>query len=668
MALSQKFITNLSLLLILATSAHAFAQNSPEPVVPAVVPEQAKKKPRTLADYFKPADTQKWQRQIKEKVAALDVKASANLFDLSFSDAASIGMKYRIALEPGYKHNFHSRIDTWQLQTALTLGDYLRSVVGEDFPVFLNFEKGAEVSFLRQFPTKSEALKATPYTIQQLPTTADRALKYLKVGEMASMPAQTSIVVGARIVSHLQYLKAQFTPVGAILRGGFTFQVFRAQEQKLRLRVFANTATVGFRDASAKLSFDVFGLGIIDGVVDGITPLTVLNYRNAEEAGQILLFDFAFDTSDPQAKEAFNQAMQATLEFKDVELFKEFMSSGGSVDPKMAAFCSLKQAEDLADQDAESQNPRVEQLSQVQNRYTRSVRSLKYGLLVAHWRNERNYVENFISIADKKGIVRNFFNPSFVTYESSRFGISSVSTNNELRRTYFAIMDSGSDSKDLYFSHLGYVYDRNEAHFSLEEQQRLRNLVRSHLPIELFSQIDWKNWDWSSALTGPRPDRNGTRVYFQFLLKASAIPLLKRFTKADFYSQIQPRVEIAYGRNQKADKVRKATDFIVERAYSAINDAKLTEQQRVSLLLELRNSPIFSGVGLSFLTGLLTADEIVQHAYLDFQMFAEDGQQVKFTFGTPDSTGIYSVVRDIDQVLNDRNLDPRAFEQTENGF
>ena len=177
--------------------------------------------------------------KIRDEVAALDIKASIKLLDVDLADGINLSSKYKYEVETSYQDQFFTRIDKWDVNAGINVGDLINNFV--ELPFSFSVNRNTSFLFVRQFKSKKEAIKAIPYTPKRLPLNADLVLKNLDAGDFVSMPANLNIAVEARATSTMVAPVIISANAGAyyIVSGEFTIQVFRIDETRVRLKMIS---------------------------------------------------------------------------------------------------------------------------------------------------------------------------------------------------------------------------------------------------------------------------------------------------------------------------------------------------------------------------------------------------------------------------------------------
>lgn len=133
----------------------------------------------------------------KDKVADLSFGFDLQLLSLEIMQGLGLAVAYRYQVAPAYHEEYHARIDQWRMNRALNPGDIIQDAL--NLPIQFQVDRGQEIVFVRFFPTKNEAYKASPYQLQQVPINAKRVLQYLSPGDLVAIPAKLNLLVQAQV-------------------------------------------------------------------------------------------------------------------------------------------------------------------------------------------------------------------------------------------------------------------------------------------------------------------------------------------------------------------------------------------------------------------------------------------------------------------------------------
>ena len=208
------------------------------------------------------------QKKIRDTIADQDINFSADLGNIDLIKGVNLSNKYKYDVEASYISQYYTRIDKWDIKLAINVGDVLKDLI--DVPFSFGVERENSFFFVRQFPTKKEAIKALPYAPNKLPLNAKMALK-LNNGDFVSMPANLNIAssLSATTATELPIVLSGEAKAFYIVSGEFTIQVFKLDNTHVRLKLITKRGMSTGASLSAGVSFKFFGIRIL-GILEAI--------------------------------------------------------------------------------------------------------------------------------------------------------------------------------------------------------------------------------------------------------------------------------------------------------------------------------------------------------------------------------------------------------------
>lgn len=67
--------------------------------------------------------------KIRDEVAALDISASIKLLDIDLADGINVSSKYKYEVETSYQDQYFTRIDKWDVNAGINVGDIINNFV-----------------------------------------------------------------------------------------------------------------------------------------------------------------------------------------------------------------------------------------------------------------------------------------------------------------------------------------------------------------------------------------------------------------------------------------------------------------------------------------------------------------------------------------------------------
>lgn len=605
--------------------------------------------------------SEKIHENIKEKVATLDIKLDLKILDLDIAEGVGISSKYRYQVEQSEIPNLEARIDKWILNTDLNPGDILKDEL--NLPIFFNMRKGAEVHFVRQFKSKKEALKAIPYTLAKLPTNAERALN-LNPGDFVSIPTNMTVVTGVGTSALSGYVSAS-AKVYAAFNGEYLVHIFKMKDSKVRLKIIAQRKEDYQASGQVEFDYDVFGISILDKQIDRLFDFTLADIGAGIGHGQQLLIDYIFDLSDSDAQKAYNTILGSTFKFKDVEIFKDFISKRGLAD---RLYTSYESADIIAKSDAQKANKRIERIFLGFNDFDKESRKLKFSLLLAKFGRNWNYLENHISFEDLDGNSHSYYYPTYNFSKDQKIGIGSFSTKEVTNNIWFGLVPEKRNDDWSDFSDFGISYSRKDQIFRFDEQIKFSQTLRDIVPKFVLDEMDLSLWDKIN-------DKYSANINLQVVLKKEFLEDLKELSEKEiseklytfyknrkivdlvlidgFFKRIWKRITLI----QKSE--RQDIKQISAQIYKLINDETLTGKDKLKIIFKLKERHVFNKIGQNFLISLIKKEDLSKYVYVKVSLGAKEIDEISYTFGSRRDEELYKQLDYINRILNDRSYDLR---------
>jgi len=617
-----------------------------------------------LKDHLEPANL---SERIKEEIAGLEIGFSADLLELDALEGLGLGIQYKYKVQPSYMESYYSRVDRWVFNTDLRPGDFVKDL---DLPISLNFDTGAEILFVRQFPSQRDALKAAPYTPKRIPFRARWAKKNLVPGDFVSIPTHLNIVVRAG-ASHQEGVLSAEASTHYLLSGQFMIHLFRLPEDRIRMKLIALRRRGPGAGANLKLDFEIFGIRIIDRQIRKLFELDLAGFDSSRESGDLFLLDYVLDLKDEEASKAYNQVMNSNLKFKDLAILNPFQSEK-ALESRLISDLTL--IEELREQDLESENKRVERLFRGQNSYERQSRKTRIGLIVARFDRERVFSQNRIVHFNDNNEPKHFGFSTTSFYrkrklfwglgrKSQVYSISSlIPTNEEGQETGFSDLVISSDT-------------REKTLYGFELREEKESMIRNFSPA-IFNQIDFGDFSENKK-------SKNARVFSQIFFHQPAIDHFRTLSR-DFLEQMlstyigqvplsMPSNQVDQGETEReafedlyARSMRKMIDGIMK----AISPEEGQDPYKhfKEQLFELRENRAWKKLGTGFLISLLPQESLSEYVYVNLRLDAKDKEGLRFHYGDHPKSELYKEIEFVQSVLNKRSFDLRLEENTGQEF
>jgi len=524
--------------------------------------------------------------------------------------------------------------------------------------------------FVRQFPTKMEALKALPYAPNKLPLNAKLALKNLHPGDFVSMPANMNIAVGASASTSM------LGPVGLsanagvsfVLSGEFTIQVFKLDETHVRLKLITKRGRDSAASAGMAASFNIFGVRLLDRQIERFVERDFAQFGFSYNPGAQFIVDYVFDLKDPDAQEAYNQVLSSTLKFKD--LIVADMVNPKDLKDKLIS--SYEKADELfyLDQQMPPKDRRVQRIFKGYSSYAGHTRHVKLALLVTSYQKDRTFTESRVTFIDKKEKNLQFYYPTYSKYIEAQFGKKFFKLKDQTYQNNFGLIPRFQmEDSTLKNGDLGLTFERKDRYFTSYEQKAVEKFMLAQIPTKLARDIDFSQWKDGTK-------KIDSRIFFQLVLKAQGFEYLKNYPVEELRKKIllyvnEKRKLSVIDKTDEDTKTEELKNFLLidrwiekERLLNLANKIGAilknpNTEGMIHDLVALNEGSVFDKIGVGFLISLLPQDKLEELAYLKLEMIGKDLTPIQVEVGTLNYRLLYKELNEIQSRLSNRGYDLR---------
>ncbi|MBY0413451.1 MAG: hypothetical protein K2Q18_04770, partial [Bdellovibrionales bacterium] len=482
------------------------------------------------------------QKGYKAKIASelenVDVKIGVNLGDVDIINGINVGLKARHEVEPSYLDQYYTRLDKYTVKGNINVGDLVKNAI--DIPFNFSVNRENTFYFVRQFPSKKEALKALPYSPARLPVTAERALKFMDVGDFVSMPANLSVAVEAR--AKTSYVAPIIVSANAgvywIVTGEFNIQVFRLDERHVRLKMISKRAYNRGANGGIGLTFDVFGVRVVDKQLERLVDKDFVDMGYEVNPGEQFIVDYIFDLGNPDkakaadAQSAFNQILRSTVKFKDLVVLNKLK---GGLNLKDKLISSFEEAEKLFEEDKNKANGerRVSRVFKGFNDFHSEIKRVKLAFLLTSYKKEKACTENKVTFIDKNENNLEYFYPTCSKYVETSFGKWMFDLKDQDFQNNFGLIPKvnhdEAKNKDPDF---GLNYERRDKAFRTGEQRIVQRFLLGQMPKQIGDQVNLG--EWKQNLT-----KKDSKITFQLTLKSQGFNFLRSYSEKDLTDHLR---------------------------------------------------------------------------------------------------------------------------------
>ena len=641
------------------------------------------------------ARRQAGQSGVSDILDDLTLEYSPDELHLSLLQGIVFGAGYKYRVEPSYRPEYFTRIDSYRFRVGAAPGDLLGNL-----PLRISFNRNAELVFAQQFadgPTARSPLST--YTPLMTPLSADKALG-LKVGDYVRFNTAIGLLANTGQVWPLAgYLLRANTGISMLLEGEYQVHVFRQDGSRVRIKLIAERAREGKVQAGVSAA-PLVKMAVLSRVSNELLPLTRLvdldvwaSLAASKTDSDLFMIDYTLDLSRPEAIEAYNRIFQSEVILRDVKISNPLQGQFALRDRLVS---SIEEVDLLARRDRNSDNPAVIRHFKGSNYSDTQAVNFRVKLSTFEVQRSRIYRENFLTRntinASGGDDVSYFLLPTWnhVRDRNMLFGM----LNEDMNRSADALFIADNQGKPVRFMNIGFGFDYRDARQRPSEYQQMRRKIELLLPheAELLLAERMQGTGWLDANY-----RRNLYVSLRYFFREQAFDLL-----------------VAKGYGEPARHVEALTDFIttsiIEKEYTSYTDGAAsfvrnnstlraspdpvmlaaatralvaakwqTEiattarrlargfaagdniDERMDAILRLRNSAFYQPIGPAYWAYLIDRSEIdlKEVMYFSLELTADDMQGIDFAWGDPGERELYESARFIQSVLNDRSLDMR---------
>lgn len=616
---------------------------------------------------------------IRNQIAKQDIDTNLSLLSVSLLDGVNTSAHYRYEAEPSYIDSFYARYDTYSLAGDVQPSDWIRDLGA---PFAFGFSAGTDIVFVRQFKSQKEAVTASPYWLNHLPASSQRALTNLTTGDFVSFKTHLNFVVSLQQSAPIAGIVSLAGATHALVSGEFDVHLFKVDNKHLRMKLIA------VHDVGAGLSG---GMTVNNGIT-----LIALNVAGRElrrawqvdlgtlsrdyDLSDLYMIDYMLDLSNPRVAAAYDVIMQKKAMLKTLEMF---VPSSLQKQLQNALVTDFSELDNIyhEDKDKPKSARSVDRLFKGST-IIKSVRdSFNFNIKFLRFNNNSLFAENQISTIDANE------NPQYFVFDTF-----SHSTG---RRMPFHFFDrSEYSNSDLLFTSSPDHTPINFVGLFLNREIRAQSLskgglddIKEHLkntlPPSLYNQIPINHWDLSRI--------EGVNVYFRHEIyfapeAVKAIPILSPAVLKRRYQDYlgtltsvdaTPSNRRVPVRDSEQDDPDRTKSFDEEQTFAQIYDydlniiskeisiafnPKLEVSARHDAFIRLKNNDLFVETGAGFLIYLLPKDRL--HDLLGYSMVltGRGMERISFNFGKPTQSDLYRAMLYIQDLLNARNVDLRLLQ------
>lgn len=615
-------------------------------------------------EVLKPANA--WEK-IKKEVAKQDIGGSLTLVDAAILDGISTSLRYKVESEPSYVDGYYTRVDKYTMKLDVNVGDLINDL---DSPISFGINKGAEIIFARQFKTQKDSLLTLPYTMRNLPLTAEKAITRLIPGDFVAFEGKLSLILGLGYDT----LKGKFeagASTHAYLSGNFMVHLFRMADNKMRVKLIAVRGEGMRANAGVEMEeFEILGVSLIDNRLEKWLSFTPLKAHAGLGKNDVIMLDYVFDLNNAQAAQAYDNLMQNKVMFKDMKILNPTASREDLTNVLLADLTDVEQIT-LEDATLPAQQRRIERVFKGSSEGIYRDAKTKFGLTVLKFEAGRAYGENKVLSYDKQDQQQHFLLDTFSKYKKTKilfglFGEETLATSNLL-------FTADSQWNPGRFVTLTSSNEMKIRDLSKRDFREIQKMVYETVGQQHYEQIPWSNWDFDNGkivngyfkqevffnpdalATLPHLSRKAIESRFEKYLERKGKP---RSTPSD---RMMPQGFFSNWLSFFTGDIRKVAKHL-----AIVVNPKVTVEKRFEAFEELQQIDIWRERGLGFLMSLIPVES--QHQFLRYEMVlsAKGVTPIRYTFGTFAEEKLYRSLMYIQNIIHNRSFDLRLW-RDENG-
>ncbi len=621
-------------------------------------------------------DRKEAQKKVKEIIANQDINFGANLGDINLIDGVNLSTKYSYDVQSSYINKFYTRIDKWDLNAGINVGEVLKELV--DIPFSFSVSRNNSFFFVRQFPTKKEAILSIPYTPLKLPLTAKLALKNLNKGDFVSMPANLNI--GVSLSNSTSYALPVIVNASAsiygVISGEFTIQVFKLDDTHVRLKLITQRSRGTGSNYSMGMNFDFCAIQIINKQIEKVFEKDLIKLGFSKTPQSQFILDYIFDLSDQKAQEAYDQILNSSFKFKDILVTEQILNAKELKDKLISSY---EKADQIAneDKDLDPVKKRIQRIFKGFNSSTGHARHIKLSLLLSSYQKDSTYTESKVTFIDKNEKNLEFFYPTYSRYMETHLGQKWIfDLKDQSFQNNFGLIPRFNleDSKEKN-PEVGFTYERKDRYFTSSEQKAVEKFLLGQIPTSMLGEINFD--DWRDGIK-----KTDSRIFLQLILKAQGFPFLKNIPEEELRKKlidyVDERQQVHVIDMSKSDTaLDNLKDFLFISRFIKISQLNLlarsiskilknednNAETMLTKLVGLNEFGLFDRIGVGFLISLLPKDKLNELVYVKLEMSGKDLNPISVEKGSLNYRALYKELTSIQSRISNRSYDLRITDE-----
>jgi hypothetical protein len=215
-----------------------------------------------------------------------------------------------------------------------------------------------------------------------------------------------------------------------------------------------------------------------------------------------------------------------------------------------------------------------------------------------------------------------------------------------------------------FFSDVGRTFEYTDKAIHGDEQSNVKKVLERMLPKEILSEIKW-----GSLILGEA--QYNARIFYEILFHKEVLKDWQDVTKVEYddtiyrfikAKNIEQRKLIGITQDYHLKEFRRLKSKMINDLYTAFSgdpENKVSNQDRMYAFKRLTKNELFQKIGTGVLISLLPADKLRNKLFFRLNWTSDQVVGQKYIFGQNPSSELYTMLQQIQSILNGRNFDLR---------
>jgi hypothetical protein len=600
-------------------------------------------------------------RSVAEQIATLALNVDFDL-DLDIFSGGSAVAGYEYEVGPAYTKGLYTRTDRWFMNLNATPGAQIDLSGNYDIGLNGGVSNQTEATFVRFMKDPCTAMLSKPYSPRRMPLKSKTALGPLfNPGDYFFFRGSAGFVTSAEILS---MLGSSFWGVGLsgnyLMEGFYQLHIVRLDEERIRLKIIGHrgkgagvSVGIGFEE-----EFDVFGVSALDNQLEKFINTKPVKIRGDYKRSKIFMVDYVLNLTDPSVAEAFDNVLMKVKSLRNIEMSSLFKNRD---DIEGAILLDLTPLEDLYRTDYNAGNVgRIKRNLRTTSDQDTYGFGIQAGNKILGFKLDTSISTSRLGIRNDDNFLDRFLLRTWEKSSEGRFLYKWYRSRKEdgLR----AIFRTNEEFNQLVPINVVRYKTEKKNRFSYSDFVELKKNLKKSLPIEIFNDIPWSQWNQKpgekfynyglrseilmspeSIMEAPELSEEEVKVFFrEFMLR-------QNLEETDYFMETQ-----TYERNT-APKTFDVVLSSMARKLSQALSRKISMNDRLEIIAKLRMNTLFAESGLGFLMSLQPA-RIKSLYHLDLNISSNESI-IDYSFGHSEMSELYKKILTIKAALDDDALD-----------